>query len=99
MQLRSRRSDFFQKLGVSVQHFEQLDQGYRRFCLAIFVPRKRIHATTENFSGLALIEFEFFPNAGNEPWVDDGGIDLFIEVEHCSTDACRLDGIKHSFAT
>jgi hypothetical protein len=50
-----RRSDLAQQIGVAIQYLEQLDQGQRRFGLAVLVARKRIHATAKNIGSFTLV--------------------------------------------
>lgn len=41
------RFDLIQQIGMTIQHFEQLDQGQRRLGLAVLVPREGIDSAAD----------------------------------------------------
>jgi hypothetical protein len=51
-----RHLDLFKQIGVTVQHFEQLDQGQRRLGLAVLVAGEGIDAAADDF-GCKINEF------------------------------------------
>ena len=51
---------------MTIQHFEQLDQGQRRLGLTVFVAGKRIDAAAEDFGCLALVERQLLAHLDDE---------------------------------
>ncbi len=51
----------------------------RGFCLAVFIPGKRVHAITKNVGCLTLIQIEFFTHPGDLARVNVSGVHLPLE--------------------
>src|SRR6266513_185609 len=83
-------SNFLEKIGMPVEHLEQLHQRHRRFSLAALVPAERIRASAKDLGGLLLGEFEQLPDLGEQ--VDGGqlGVHLLVELEHLLRRSHRL---------
>ena len=90
-------SHLAEKIGVTVQQFEQLDQGQRWLGLAVLVAREGIDAAAEEFSGFALVEIELPTNLGDVVGIDVGGIHLTLEQSDLFAVAVTMLTVQDDF--
>ena len=79
-------------------HLEQLHRPQRRPRPAVLVGGKCINAAAEDFGGLLLVQAQFLPHAGDECRIDDGGIHLLVELQHCRAGPGGFGRVQHGLA-